>query len=79
MMMKICTQKGIKMKSYPQFLANFLLNDYTGLLKKHNFKLEQGFPHNVFGILVERCYKGYFTRTALKRFINESFTSRSNA
>lgn len=58
------------MKTFDQFLAGFLINDFTGLLYKYNLSFENNpIKPRQMGFIVSAIYAGILTRYSGKEII----------
>ena len=58
-----------KTMTFPQFSANFILNDYRGLCNKYGFEID-AIPPQLLRYYVERCFNGEITRYILKEIVD---------
>ena len=63
-------QAKVTVDRFPSFKANFLLNDFTGILHKHNRTLEDcGISPIVFHFIVQCMYHGKISRALARETI----------
>jgi Asp-tRNA(Asn)/Glu-tRNA(Gln) amidotransferase B subunit len=61
---------GGEVMTFPQFLAKFLLNDFTGLLKKHHKIIENcGITPGYFGMVVRSLFEGLINRQTARNML----------
>lgn len=58
------------MKTWPQYLANFMLNDLRGMANKRNLKITD-IPPQIISFFIKASYEEIITRNQLRNAIDE--------